>query len=51
MRYLTTSGFLSLVSMVALSSSVKAQEVYSQMVGAISIDFFEGDVIVAFPFK
>ena len=41
-----------LAAMVALSSSVKAQEVYSQIVGAISIDLpAESDVIVAFPFK
>jgi uncharacterized protein (TIGR02597 family) len=41
-----------LAPLVALSSSVRAQEVYSQIVGAISIDLpAESDVIVAFPFK
>ncbi|HCR30420.1 MAG TPA: hypothetical protein DIV79_10425 [Opitutae bacterium] len=39
-------------SMIALSSSARAQEFYSQIVGAISIDLpAESDVIVAFPFK
>ena len=55
MKYISTPSGLftaALVSIVALSSSVKAQEVYSQIVGAISIDLpAESDVIVAFPFK
>lgn len=55
MKYIISSSRLftaALVSVVALSSSVKAQEVYSQIVGAISIDLpAESDVIVAFPFK
>ena len=55
MKYTSTSFRFftaALVSIVALSSSVKAQEVYSQIVGAISIDLpAESDVIVAFPFK
>ena len=55
MKQILTSSRLftaTLASMVALSSTVKAQEVYSQIVGAISIDLpAESDVIVAFPFK
>ena len=55
MKYILTSSRLfiaAIASMEALSSSVKAQEVYSQIVGAISIDLpAESDVIVAFPFK
>lgn len=46
-------GPLAAVTILALAgSTVKGQEVYSQIVGAISIDLpAESDVIVSFPFK